>query len=272
MAFVLDGVISKDEIRNMFIPAVEYNLVATNFVTMETIMDAESVKIWGVGAISTTPYSGSVTVTDAVDTSVTLALNESRYFAKQIDKIDNAQSAVKIISTVLQRGAEATADDIDKHIFSVLATTTNTINTSGELTLTASNVVQWVLDLGVKLDNLKAPTRGRVLAVSPEIGAVLTTANLAFQTSTAEEAAKTGFVGVFGGFSIYKSVNLAVGNVATSRVCIATVPEGTYAGIGFQEYEIVDPKPGFKWVAQGLANYDAKIAQPLFVVKSDAKV
>lgn len=273
MAFVLNGTIGKEEIRNMFIPNVEYNLVSSNFTTMETVMDTESVRIWGVGAVQTSAYNGTAVVTDATDTSVLLTLDQSRYFMKQIDKVDNAQEAVKILSTVLQYGAESTADEIDKYVFSVLATTTNTINpTSAAMTISDTNVVQWVLDLGVKLDNLKAPSRGRVLAVSPEIAAQLATANLKFQTTTAEEAAKTGFVGVFGGFTIFKSVNLAVGNESTSRVCIATVPSGSYAGIGYQEYNIVEPDMSFKWVAKGLANYGAAIGQPLFVVKSDAKV
>jgi len=273
MAFVLNGTIGKEEIRNMFIPNVEYNLVASNFTTMETVMDTESVKIWGVGAVQTSAYSGSAVITDATDTSVTLTLDQSQYFMKSIDKVDNAQGAVKVLSTVLQRGAEATADGIDAFIFTTLAGTTNTTNpTSAAVALTASNVVAWVLDLGVKLDNLKAPARGRVLAVSPEIGAILATANMSFQTSTAEEAVKTGFLGVFGGFSIFKSTNLKVGNESTSRVCIACVPEGSYAGIGYQEYSIAEPDTSFKWLAKGLANYGAKIAQELFIVKSDAKV
>ena len=268
MAFVLNGVISKEEIRNLFIPDVEEALVGSNFVTMETVLDAESVKIPGVGDVTVSPYTGTAVTSDATDTSTLLVLDQADYFQKAIDKVDNAQSAVKIISKVLDKGAMSTADAIDTYIFDVLGGAANTVPT---IALDETNIVEWIGDMGVALSNQKAPKRGRRLAVSPEVAALISRANLNFNTTSAEEAAREGFVGRFGGFDIFETLNLKDGTNGKLAVAVSA-NDAAYAGIGYQEYSVGDPVEGFKWIAKGLANYGAVIAQEAFVVTCDVTV
>jgi hypothetical protein len=266
--FTLNGVISTEEIRNLFIPDVEESLVSSNFVTMETVLDAESVKIPGVGDVAVSPYTGTATTSDATDTSKLLVLDQASYFQKSIDKVDNAQSAVKIISKVLEKGAMSTADAIDTYMFDVLADAANTVPT---IALDATNVSVWISDMGVALTNQKAPKRDRKLAVTPEVSALISQANLALNTTTAEEAAKEGFVGRFGGFDIYETPNLYTTSAGVAT-CIGAVADGTYGGIGFQEYNVGEPVEGFKWIAKGLANYGAVIAQEAYVVACEVSL
>jgi hypothetical protein len=75
--------------------------------------------------------------------------------------------------------------------------------------LSKTTVAAWISSIGVAMTNNKCPRRGRKLAVAPEISALISAANLELNTSTAEEAAKEGFVGRFGGFDIFETINLA---------------------------------------------------------------
>jgi len=268
MAYVLDGTISQEEIRNLFIPEVEASLVATNFATFETVMDAESIKIPGIGAVTVLPYTGTAVTSDATDTSKLLVLDQADYFQKAVDKVDNAQAAVKVIGKVLEKGAVSTAEAIEAYVFSVLGAAANTV-TGG--TLTVATVAAWISSMSVALTNQKCPRRGRKLAVTPEISALIASANLALNTVTAEEAAREGFVGRFGGFDIFETIYLADG-ASTGKMAVATVVDGSYAGIGYQEYNVGEPTEGFKWIAKGLANYGAVIAQEAFIVASDVEV
>ncbi len=268
MAFVLDGVISQEEIRNLFIAEVNKSLVGQNFLNVETVMDAESIKIWGVGDVAVADYTGSAVTTDATDTSVILKLDQAKYFQKAVDRIDNAQSAIKILSSVLEKGAISTADAIDQYLFSVLGGTTQSIT---DTALDETNVIKWVSDMSVKLSELGAPKMNRKLAVSPAVGALLAQAGMKIQSDNiATEAGRVGFIGRFYNFDIYETLNLADGaSGAGAKLAVATVPEAGYLGIGYQEYELTRPAEGFKDIAKGLANYGAILSQGKFAVKGD---
>jgi len=327
--FTLNGVISKEEIRDLFIPDLIQNLVATFFLNLNTVKDAESIKIPGVGDVKTNKYTGEAVTTAATDESKLLVLDNADYFQKSIDKVDNEQSAIKIINKVLSKGASSMAEVIDKFFFKILA---GALNSVSGVALSDTNITTFIASMSVKLTKLKASKKGRRLTLTPEAAALLSEANVAFNTSTAEEAAREGFVGRFGGFDIFESINLfspdfdvlnetdiptadtlvvinsgyagvssgtavlvAATNVSApilyvedgtdetaalaaqataelTKTYIAGVQDSTEGGIGFQEYNVGEPTEGFKWIAKGLSNYGAVIAQQGFVVKSECTI
>jgi len=271
MAFDLTGTIQEELIIGILIEETEKKLVASNFVRINTgLSGLSSYKIPGITAPTTGAYTGADFVpTAAADTSVIVTLDKSRYFANTVDKVDNEQAAVGVIENVLRLGVEQLAKDIDIATFLTLSATTNANAVTGTA-LDATNVVGWILGFGTKLDELDAPLDGRKLAITPAIAALLAEKNLAFQTTTAEEAARTGFVGRFGGFDIFKTNNLPA--AVTGKYAIATAPNGAELGIGFQEASVIEMENNFKWLAKGLVNYGSKISQAAFVVKSDAEL
>lgn len=269
--FILDGVISKEEIRDLFVDYLENELVARSVFPTVSIMDAESIKIPGLGAVPVSDYTGAApTATDQTDTSVILTLDQAKYFLQRIDKIDDAQAAVKILAKVLSAGAYEIANAIDEYVFGEAANTPNTITANAALDET--NIAKWISDFGVKLSSLKAPKMGRKLVVSPEISAVIARANLTLQTTTAEEAAREGFVGRFGGFDIFESLNLKDGAGAGEKRCIASVGDSVVAGIGYSEFGAGEKIDDFKDYVKGLTNYGAKIIQSAYVVSGDGAV
>lgn len=267
MAFKLDGVISQEEIRDLFVDYLENSLVARSIFPTTSVLGAESIKIPGLGTVATADYTGATpTATDTTDTSVILTLDQAKYFLQRIDRVDNAKAAVKLLGKVLAAGAYEIANDIDAYAFEQAATTTNSVAANNALDTT--NVAKWISDIAVKMSSLKAPKNGRKLAVSPEVAAVIARANLNLNTTTAEAAAREGFVGRFGGFDIYETLNLSDG--ATGKNCIASVSDSVVVGIGYSEFGAGSKVDDFKDYVKGLTNFGAKVVQPAYVVKAEA--
>ena len=267
MAFNLDGVIQKELITDVMIPSIRNNLVAANFVRTKIVMGAESIKIWGVGTVTVGDYAGgTVAGTAHTDTSVVLTLDKAKYFKENIEKIDNAQAAVDILTPVLQEGAYGIASQIDKDTFTELANTTTSVaaNTAADET----NIVATILAMKTALTNAGAPMEGRRLAISPEVSAILAEANLTLNTGSAEEATRNGWVGKFGGFDIYETVNLPDG-ATTGKICIASVERGGCLGVGFNELKAEEVSGQFFWAAMGLSNYGNQLVKNEYVVKCD---
>jgi hypothetical protein len=265
MAFNLSGTIVERLITDLFIPRTENALVSRAFVTAKSGVKAESIKIWGVGSVTVADYAGGViTGTDHVDTSVLLTLNKAKYFRQNVEKIDNDQSAINVLSSIIPVGAYELASVIDKDTFAELATTTNTVPT---VALDETNVAKWVRAMGVKLTKQGAPRVGRALAVNAEIAALLAgKVSDSGNDAMSGTAQAEGFVGRFAGFDIYESENIPVSGL--NITAIASVPRSTALGLGFNQLGI-DAIPGqFFDAALGLVSYGLKLVQNDYVCKS----
>jgi hypothetical protein len=267
---VLVGSIQEQEIIGILQAETRRQLVGTNFIRLnDNLTGLHSYKIPGIGDVATQDYTGAdLTITDATDASSLVVLDQMKAFAKTVDKTDINKAPIEVVGNVLRKGVEAIAKDIDTFIFDKIAGTTN-LNAVTATALDATNIVKWVLGFGTKLDELDAPTSGRVLAVTPAIAALIAAANLQFNTSSAEEASREGFIGRALGFDIYKTNNLKAG-ATTGKLCVAGVAEGMDVGIAFQQAGIVEQEKNFKVLAKGLTNYGGVLSQPKYFVKSDA--
>lgn len=259
MAFNLTGVVQERMITELFIPQVREALVARAFVTEKSEVKADSIKVYGVGTVTINDYTGgTVTPTAHVDTSILLTLDKAKEFNEYVEDIDSYESALNILPGIIEAGSFGIAEEIDKDVFTELATTTNGV---ADPVLDASNIVEWIGDLGTALTNLKAPKKGRALALSPEMINVLNQANIQLNTSTAEAAAVEGFVGRFGGFDIYETIN-------SGQTAIAAVRRGAALGLGFNDLQVEHIAGQHYTVATGLVAYGVKLVQPSYVVKS----
>jgi len=270
MAFNLDGTIVKELITDLFIPTVRKNLVSGAFLTTKTGIKAESLKIWGVGAVTVGDYvGGDVAGADHVDTSVTLTLDKHKFFKENVERVDSEESAINVLGAILPEGAYGIADAIDKDVFTALTATTNLVTA---IALDETNILEWIGSMGTKLTNLGAPKAGRRLAISPEVSALLAIVGLGKGSDTiATEAGKEYFITRFGGFDIYESTNLVDG-ATTGKFAIATTQRCGALGIGYNELGIEAVSGQFYDCAKGLTAYGVKLSQPKFCVKSDVSL
>jgi len=269
MAFNLDGTIVEELITDIFIPQTRKSLVGGAFLRTQSGVNAESIKVWGVGSVTVGDYTGGdVEGNTHVDTSVLLTLDKAKYFKENVERIDNAESAINVLSAIIPEGAYGIADAIDQDIFTELANTTTTATAT---TIDETNILEWIGSMGVALTNAGAPKAGRRLAITPEVASFLaiTGVNLG-SDSLATEFGREYFVGRFGGFDIYESVNLA--DATNGKWAIASVERCGALGLGYNELGIEQVSGQFYDTAKGLTAYGVKMVKDDYVVKSDISV
>jgi hypothetical protein len=243
--------------------------VAQEFVTSKSGVDAQSIKVWGVGTVTVGDYTGGdVTGNDHVDTSVTLTLNTRKYFKENVEKIDSQESAIDMLGAIIPVGAQNMAVEVSADIWTELATTANEVT---GVALDETNVTTQIRAMRTKLNVLGAPKAGRKLAIPSEVGALLAgKVSTLGSDMSATEAVKEGYIGRFAGFDVYEDDTLPF-DVDTWTL-IASHPRGAALGISYDELKI-DAIPGqFYDSALGLINYGVKLVEPKFVVKSECTI
>lgn len=225
---VLDGFIQENDIRELVQAEVEKSFVGGAFAKVQSEVGAKSIDIPGWEDVDTQDYVGNdLVITDAEDNKATLILNQNKAFAKTIDEVDASQSpkqAAQLVGSVLAAGGRSIAVDEDKYLFSVLANSTNSVTSSA---LDVDTILDMIGDFQVKLDEQEAPTQGRALAVTARQARLLADANINLNTTTAEDATRAGFVGFYGGFSIYKTNHLKLVSETYDTLNEITIPVGT---------------------------------------------
>lgn len=262
MAINLTGTIREKVITELAIPRLERALVSGASTTLKTGIDAKSIKIWGLGNVTVGDYTGGdVAGTDFGDTSVDLVLDTAKYFKEKVENIDTYEAAVPVLKAILPIGAQAIGSAIDALNFAAMVAGAG--QTVDGLLLDATNVDDFIGDIGVALDEDDVPTEGRVLTVSPAVAKLIAIANLDRNTSSAEEASRNGFLGQYLGFTIYKSNNLPAGKY------VAAHPRGTAAGIGWNEMKIDEVSGQFYAAAMGLTASGVKVVEGKMIATGD---
>lgn len=191
------------------------NLVFGNVVNRDyegTIRNAgDTVHITTPSAISVNPYSGSVTYETPASTQQALLIDQKRYWAFQLEDVDQAQANVSTMQAYMSEAALALADDVDKHLASQYVSAGSTENTAQKINATSSPASMYTLAVkaGQNLDEKNVPRGGRWMVVSPAgYAAMLRDAAFVHATAVADQLIRTGEVGSISGFTVYVSNNL----------------------------------------------------------------
>lgn len=191
------------------------NLVFGNVVNRDyegTIRNAgDTVHITTPSAISVNAYSGTVNYETPASTQQALLIDQKRYWAFQLEDVDQAQANVSTMQAYMAEAAYALADDVDKHLASLYASAGTTESSAQKINLTSSPVSMYALAVkaGQNLDEKNVPRGGRWMVVSPAgYAAMLRDAAFVHATAVADQLIRTGEVGSISGFTVYVSNNL----------------------------------------------------------------
>lgn len=191
------------------------NLVFGNVVNRDyegTIRNAgDTVHITTPSAISVNPYSGSVSYETPASTQQALLIDQKRYWAFQLEDVDQAQANVSTMQAYMAEAAFALADDVDKHLAGLYVSAGTTESTAQKINLTTSPISMYSLAVkaGQNLDEKNVPRGGRWMVVSPAgYAAMLRDAAFVHATAVADQLIRTGEVGSISGFTVYVSNNL----------------------------------------------------------------
>lgn len=231
----------------------------------------DTVRITAIGAVTVTDYTKNTdhAAPEALtDAQTTLQITQSKMFAFQVDDVDRAQGNPRVMDAAMAEAAYALRDKLDLHIASLWSDVdpTNFIGTNASPKTdlgTLGKAYEYLVDLGVLLDEANAPAEGRWTIVPSWFHGLLLKDDRFVKagTSATDAVLRNGMVGEAAGFSILKSNNI-VNLGSTSQKIMAGVPAAWSVAEQVNKVEAYRPERRFADAVKGLHLYGAKVVRP----------
>ena len=218
-----------------------------------------SVKICGVGSVAVNDYTKDTDMSTPQalsDTVKTLTVDRAKYFNFQIDDVDRAQSAPKLMEAAMSVAASALANEADAYIFSLGSEAKTTISKQ----VTADTILDAIIEARQKLyENNVSDANEVVIEVSPAVASLILKAkiNLATDNTTALEK---GCLGTIGGCKVFVSNNIAVSDGVYS--CFVRTKRAIAFAEQLSEINAYRPEKRFADAVKGLHLYGATVVYP----------
>ena len=223
----------------------------------------DTVHITRPSTIAIRAYAGSVTYDTPTSTQQTLAIDQARYFAFDVDDVDEVQSNVNLVGTYTEEAGQSLANDDDQYIAGLYGGA-HADNVIPKAALTADNIYAAFVDASTRLNEKNVPQQGRWAVVSPQVLALLLQGNQMINASDLpENVVRDGMIGQVAGFEIYMSNSVQVANDGVDNVEHNLL--GHRAAITFAdqlvETEALRREDSFSDAVRGLHLYGAKVVR-----------
>lgn len=229
----------------------------------------DTVHINQVGDITISDYTGSdISDPQELDsTMLDLVIDKAKYFNFQIKDVNNAQSNPKLVDAAMQRASYGMNDVIDQYLASLLLAGVDKDNVlygdADAVTPTSANAYDYLVDLGVVLNEANVPMMGRWVVVPPWFhGLLLKDPRFVGNgTGYSQAVLQGGLVGEAAGFQIHLSNNVPNTSGSKYKVIAGTNAAGAFAE-QLVELEAYRLEKNFSDAVKGLHVYGAKVIQP----------
>ncbi|MFL6469144.1 MAG: P22 coat protein - protein 5 domain protein [Pyrinomonadaceae bacterium] len=229
-----------------------------------------TVKIGSVGAVTIDDYTKDTNISDPetlTDDAQSLLIDQAKYFNFYVDSIDRAQQNANVLDTAMQHSAWALREKADAFIAGLMETAVPAGNKIGSVGTpevpTKDNAYEYLVDLGVKLDESNTPLEGRFVVVPAWFHGLLLKDERFVQAGTlrSDRALANGTVGEAAGFSILKSNNVPNTTATKYKIIAGHSMATTYVEqiVDLQTYK---PEKRFGDGVKGLHVYGAKVLRP----------
>ena len=172
----------------------------------------DTVHINQIGDIAINDYTGEdLAAPEELDsTMMELKIDQAKYFNFQVKDIDNAQSNPKVVDAAMQRASYNINDVIDNYLAGLLLAGVKSESTITAQTLTSANAYDYLVDLGVLLNEHNVPMLGRWVVIPPWFHGLLLKDERFVGNGTGYNQAilQGGWVGDAAGFRIHLSNNV----------------------------------------------------------------
>jgi hypothetical protein len=216
-----------------------------------------------------------ITIEDVDDSDATLLIDQSKYFAFEVDDVEKRQAfnGGKVLTEQARKAAYKLRDVADSYVAGLMAAGIDAGNLVAEQTLaTPSDAYDLLVDLGTILDEDNVPTEARWAVVTPKFYGLLLKDSRFVGSGDAQAAATrtNGMVGEAAGFSIRKSNNAPNGPGAGAGKLVIAGYNGavTYAE-QINKTEATRKEKGFADIVKGLHLYGAKVVRPTGLAAAD---
>ena len=221
-----------------------------------------------------TPHT-DITIEDVDDTDATRLIDQSKYFAFEVDDVEKRQAfnGGKILTEQARKAAYKLRDTADAYVAGLMAAGVSAGNIIAEDTLSAAaDAYDKLVDLGTVLDEDNVPSEGRWAVVTPKFYGLLLKDTRFVGTGDAQAALTrtNGMVGAAAGFSIRMSNNAPDGPGAGAGKLVIAGYNGavTYAE-QINKTEATRKEKGFADIVKGLHLYGAKVVRPTGLAAAD---
>lgn len=194
-----------------------------------------TVKIASVSDVSIGDYTKDTDMGDPetlTDTDQTLLIDQSKYFHFYIDSVDRAQQNVNVLDEAMRRSAWGLHEKADTYLAGIMDVAVPGGNKIGSTTTpkvpTKDDAYEYLVDLGVLLDEGNVPTSGRFVIVPAWFHGLLLKDDRFVRsgTTSGDTRLANGEVGEAAGFTILKSNNVPNTTGAKYKI-IAGHPQAT---------------------------------------------
>lgn len=227
-------------------------------------------------------YVKNVTVINPATLSTTdqtLLIDQSKYFAFEIDDVDRRQvrDGGQLVTKSLSRSASLLAGIADTFAAGLMVAGAGTILTPAAVA-TADAAFLLIRNLKLKLDKQNVPADGRFFICAPEFHALILGDNRFIDASRygSNTVLQTGEVGTVLGFKMMCSNNIPEGTAGTppavSNFVIAGHSIATTMAYQITKVEAYRPPDSFSDAVKGLHLYGGKIVRPEALVVQDTDV
>ena len=224
----------------------------------------DTVHINQIGDIAINDYTGEdLAAPEELDsTMMELKIDQAKYFNFQVKDIDNAQSNPKVVDAAMQRASYNINDVIDNYLAGLLLAGVKSGSTITAQTLTSANAYDYLVDLGVLLNEHNVPMLGRWVVIPPWFHGLLLKDERFVGNGTGYNQAilQGGWVGDAAGFRIHLSNNVPE-SAGSYSVIAGTNASGSFAE-QLVELEAYRLEKNFSDGLKGLHVYGAKVTQP----------
>lgn len=229
----------------------------------------DTVKIASIGDVTVGNYTKNTDINTPeilTDAEQTLVIDQSKYFNFYVDQIDRAQQNVNVMDEAMRRAAYGLRDVQDQFVAAnhVNVPAANLIGSDGSpITPTNANAYEYLVDLGVLLDQANIPTEGRFCIVPPWFhGRLLKDSRfVSAGTQKTDQVLANGMVGEAAGFRILKSNNVP-NTAATKYKILAGHPMAYSFAMQVTSLETFKPEKRFGDAVKGLNVYGGKLVRP----------
>ena len=229
-----------------------------------------TVKIASIGDVTIGDYTKNTDISEPEtlsDSDLSLVIDQSKYFNFYVDSIDRAQQNVNVLDEAMKRSAWKLREVADTYLAGVMSAAVTVGNTIGSIATpevpTKDDAYEYLVDLGVLLDEADVPIDGRFVIVPAWFHGLLLKDERFIKAGTmrSDTALANGQVGEAAGFRILKSNN--VPNTAGAKYKILA---GHRVATAYVE-QVLDvqtfkPEKRFGDAVKGLHVYGAKVVRP----------
>lgn len=172
------------------------------------------VKITGFTSPTIGTYSGSITRQALTDNSLSLNIDQKKYYAYLVDDVDKVQSAGSF-DAVQADAAAGLADVAENYVLTDMLTNGTSAGTTAVTTYALADAA--VKAIRTALVKAKVPSTNRYLAVNPEAaGFLMDNTSSLFKANEAgsDNVIRNGVIGTYRGFTVIETPASAMANTA----------------------------------------------------------